>query len=474
MNPLSTDSLKEQVHEALSLWHRGSLAGSPFADLLLYRSAQTPETNARRVTNQLLLDAIAQLERSDAQAAVILRLRFADDQSAQIVANRLNVSEGHVFKKQREAIEQLAEILMDAELVARSERQERLVQRVELPTFTTLFGMDGAVEGLAEILVQPGPPWFVSVEGIGGIGKTSLVTALVQRLIQEGIVGWQRFVDLGWITARQQLFNAGGALAQVDRPALSREQLIYDLAAQLLPAGEGAGLPLERLALALGRRLRADPHLIVVDNLESRADMEAVLAAIRPWANPTKFLLGSRRSLFDASEIYHHRLPELGRGDALALVRHEARLRNLPTLAQADDAQLHSIYGTVGGNPLALRLVVGQAMVHGLADVMADLKGAKGQASESLYTYIYRRAWDNLAEAERETLLLMPLVNENGCDLAYLAGIAEQDPATLRPILNRLVSLNLVDSLGDLAARHYTIHSLTRSFLHEQVLQWMG
>ncbi len=139
-------------------------------------------------------------------------------------------------------------------MVARSERQERLVQRVELPTFTTLFGMDGAVEGLAEILVQPGPPWFVSVEGIGGIGKTSLVTALVQRLIQEGIVGWQRFVDLGWITARQQLFNAGGALAQVDRPALSREQLIYDLAAQLLPAGEGAGLPLERLALA--RRLQ--------------------------------------------------------------------------------------------------------------------------------------------------------------------------------------------------------------------------
>jgi LuxR family glucitol operon transcriptional activator len=474
MTPLTTDTLKDQIHEALSLWHRGSLAGSPLADLLVYRSAQTEGANARRITNQLLLDAIAQLERGDAQAAAILRLRFADDQSAQIVANRLNVSEGHVFKKQREAIEQLADILMDTELAARSERQERLVRRVELPTYSTLFGMESAVEGLAQILVQPGPPWFVSVEGIGGIGKTSLLTALVRRMIQEGVVGWRGFVDLAWVTARQQLFNAGGALGQVERPALTGEQLTYDLAAQLLPEGEGAGLPLDRLTLALGRRLKAAPHLIVVDNLESRADMEAVLTAIRPWANPTKFLLGSRRSLFDASELYHHRLPELGEADVLALVRHEARLRNLPALAQADDAQLHAIYRTVGGNPLALRLVVGQTLVHGLADVMVDLKGAKGQASEHLYTYIYRRAWDKLAEPERQTLLLMPLINENGCDLAYLAGLAEQDAAYLRPILNRLVSLNLVDSLGGLEARRYTIHSLTRSFLHEQVLQWMG
>ena len=94
MNPLSTDSLKEQVHEALSLWHRGSLAGSPFADLLLYRSAQTPETNARRVTNQLLLDAIAQLERRDAQAAHRLSTVRAVDRIIVLDQGRI-IEQGH-------------------------------------------------------------------------------------------------------------------------------------------------------------------------------------------------------------------------------------------------------------------------------------------------------------------------------------------------------------------------------------------
>jgi hypothetical protein len=38
----------------------------------------------------------------------------------------------------------------------------------------------------------------------------------------------------------------------------------------------------------------------------------------------------------------------------------------------------------------------------------------------------------------------------------------------------RLVGLNLVDSVGGLTERRFTIHNLTRSFLQEQVLRWMG
>ncbi len=98
-------------------------------------------------------------------------------------------------------------------------------------------------------------------------------------------------------------------------------------------------------------------------------------------------------------------MPELQEADALAMLRHEARLRNLSALAQAEDDQLRPIYRTVGGNPLALRLVLGQTLVHGLADILDDLTAAHGEAAESLYTYIYRRAWNNLGETERRTLL---------------------------------------------------------------------
>ncbi len=474
MNDLSIDTLKDQVHEALSLWHKGSGAGSPLADLLIFRSAKAEGGSVRRVTNQIVLDAIARLEGSDAQAAAVLRLRFADDQPAQIVANRLNVSEGHVFKKQRESIQLLAELLLDQELDARSTLQDRLGHRLELPTYSRLFGVDAALDGLVHTLTQPGPPWFVAVEGIGGIGKTSLAHALASRLIVEGEVGWRTFADLGWVAARRQIFNAGGALPSVDRPSLSPDQLIYGLAGQLLPDMGASRLSLEQTGAALARRLRTDPHLIIIDNLETRADLVCVMEVVRAWAGPTKFLFTSRRTLIGEDALFHFRLPGLCEADALALLRHESALRNLPAIAQADDGELRPIFRHVGGNPLALRLVVGQTLVHSLPHVLEDLASAQGQAAENLYTYIYRRAWENLSEPERETLLLMPLVHENGSDLAYLARIAQRSLTDLRPLLQRLVGLNLVDSVGGLSERRYTIHNLTRTFLQEQVLRWAG
>ena len=39
--------------------------------------------------------------------------------------------------------------------------------------------------------------------------------------------------------------------------------------------------------------------------------------------------------------------------------------------------------------------------------------------------------------------------------------------------LNQLVTLKLVDARGGLNDRRYSIHNLTRTFLEEQVAQWL-
>ena len=53
-----------------------------------------------------------------------------------------------------------------------------------------------------------------------------------------------------------------------------------------------------------------------------------------------------------------------------------------------------------------------------------------------------------------------------------LQAMCELPTAELRTALETLVSFNLVEVRGDLHERRYTIHSLTRAFLHEQVLRW--
>jgi DNA-binding MarR family transcriptional regulator len=103
------------------------------------------------------------------------------------------------------------------------------------------------------------------------------------------------------------------------------------------------------------------------------------------------------------------------------------------------------------------------------------LQNARGHHASEIYTYIYYQIWRELDETVRRVLLLMPLVTERGGDIDYLTAMGAQGnltPAEVTDALERLVARNLVDSRGDLHARRYTIHGLTRTFLQQQVLQW--
>ncbi len=466
-------TLAEQLHAALKQWHSADLHRSPLDNRYLFRQAQQAHAlDARAATRHVLNEALAQLAAHDAPAAELLRLRFVDETPAHLVAIQLDFAEGTVYKKQREEIQRLAEIVQRMETALLIERRAAWEARLEPPTYSALFGVDAHLDELAEQLLKPEPPWIVAVEGIGGIGKTALADALTRRLLHSGQIGGT-FTDVAWVTARQSLLNAGGGLRTVERPVLTVDELTYTLLDQLLPPDERtvAQTP-EALRNQLSQRLRTTPHLIVVDNLETMTDVQSLLDALREWAGPSKFLLTTRHSLLHEADVFPCRVPELDESHAIQLIRREATLRNRPNLAQASDDELRPIVKTVGGNPLALRLVVGQTHIHSLDTVLADLHEAHGATAANLYTYIYRQAWRNLDEAGRRLLLLMPLVNGEGADLDYLAAASGYTPATLRQGLDRLVTLNLVDRRGDLHAARYTIHSLTRTFLHRQVLEW--
>ncbi len=470
---LSPDKLTNDIHKALQQWHQPAISGSAVDYLLLVqRALANGARDVRRATNEVLLDALARLGSSYKQDENILRWRFLDLLSAQEVANRCNVVEGALFKKQRLAIKRLTEIGYGMEMTARTARSTDLLARLEVPTYQELFGVDEHLDALVQQLVTPEPPWIFSVEGMGGIGKTSLADALARHLIAKGQVGWGTLADLGWVSARQTIFNGGGALKEVTRPALTVGSLVDHLLSQLLPDAGRMGRTADESLALLKRRLKEQPHLIVIDNLETVVDVHTLLTTLRELANPTKFLLTTRHSLYGELDVFHFQVPELNEANALHLVRTEARRRNLPMLADAADADLRLIYETVGGNPLALRLVVGQALVHPLRAVLEDLTDARGHTIENMYTYIYRRAWDNLDEEDRRVLLMMPLVTEHGGSLDYLSGVGGLDQRELRQVLERLVTLNIVDRRGDLNEYRYTIHGLTRTFLQNQVLRW--
>jgi hypothetical protein len=212
--------------------------------------------------------------------------------------------------------------------------------------------------------------------------------------------------------------------------------------------------------------------LVVIDNLETAVDYQALVPELRDMVNPTRFLFTSRHSLHDYPGIHGLTLDELSANDSLTLLRHEAGERGLADLSAASDENLLQVHEVAGGNPLALKLLVGQMHTLSVSQVVEDLHQARGRRVEELYQYIYWQSWQLLSDEARRLLAIMPLVAESGGGLAQIAALSELAEERMMAALKQLVALSLVNVTGTVEARRYGIHRLTETFLLNEVLKW--
>jgi hypothetical protein len=211
--------------------------------------------------------------------------------------------------------------------------------------------------------------------------------------------------------------------------------------------------------------LRQHRYLILVDNLETAENAAALVAHLRG-------LLGTSRAIVTSRQQVRHdfvqslSLRELNLEDALLFLRTDMQQRGGHPLLHASEEKLVDIYRVTGGAPLAMKLVIAQARFLDLDLVLKQLR----QASGNLYTYIFRRSWQQLTGPAQRVLIYIGRTVMTTVSWEELAsvGIAEDEKQLLAAI-DQLVAYSLLDVASAAEQQRYGIHQLTRQFVNGEL-----
>lgn len=461
---LESTSIHKAVHNLLrSLSGQGEAPATLLDNFLLVKqeaSTSGVPTGRPYTTRQVVVDQLETLAAQDETAADILRWRFLNNRTLIWVAHKRNVSEYTISRMQNVAIEKLAKIIQQVEIALRQAQLDNWRALMPPATYSHLFGLDEPSRLLAESLLGNSDPPVIALVGIGGIGKTALADAVTRTVMEQF-----HFSGIHWLRPEPPTMS-GAALSPDHLLDLTLADLAQSLDIRPVPP-----TPEERRQV-VRQRLNAAPHLVIVDNLEDAAFVDHLPEHLVDLATPSKFLLTCRPKPGGLTPVRRFILPELSLANSAALIRHHAAEIGLTELAAAGDDTMEQIYVVTGGNPLALKLVVGMADRVSLPQLLRDLTtGRAGRIAET-YRLIYRQTWQTLSQPARDLLQAMPLVSGDGGNLHYLQRISGLDENNLALARDELVKRSLLEVRGTLDEKLFGIHRLTETFLRTDIIDW--
>jgi hypothetical protein len=325
-----------------------------------------------------------------------------------------------------------------------------------------LVGRDDVVSEALNILRDPGGAPCVVLTGIGGIGKTAIAYEVARRAAQAGL-----FQDVLWESAKQYEL-LGAQLVTLPDAGVTKEALLNSLARQL-GRYEMLQLRIEERRLRLQYLLQHNPYLIVVDNLESVEDNQAVVDELATMLGPSRAIFTSRITP-DMGE-HGQAIPVKGLSESTALdfLRREAAAAGVAALAGAEQGLLRRVAVVTGAMPLAMKFVIAQ--IRAGVPTEAELQRLASADNEvMLYRYIYFDLWSTLSIPSQKILVAIPAFAAS-VPRFLLQPVARVADGEFESAAGDLVRKSLVEQVDNVepAKRRYSVHQLTRHFVNSDL-----
>lgn len=232
-------------------------------------------------------------------------------------------------------------------------RAAETLPRHNLPTpnYTNFIGRKEELTQLLQLLSKNCPYHRIIIQGVGGIGKTSLVLEAAYRCLQTQ----PTFGAIIFTSAREFHLTCAGIETWLQRES-TLEDILDAIARTLNCLDEGAAKTDFHTQLqCILEKLRQQETLLILDNIETVTKIERLRSFIYSLPSTVKVAITTRQQvLLDAATTLHLQPPLVE--DALCQLRHLSAEKRV-TLTEE---QCQNVLQKTGGIPAAMVYTVGQ------------------------------------------------------------------------------------------------------------------
>jgi tetratricopeptide (TPR) repeat protein len=335
-----------------------------------------------------------------------------------------------------------------------SKENEKLNVLASLPRRPYFVGREDEINAILQSLHPNSRTFIIGIEGIGGVGKSTLATEVSYRCIENDL-----FESVIWISAKESILTLHGI-----EPVIPEAKTLSDI---LITIGTSLGNPtignlsiqdqIKRAYNLLARQTT----LLVLDNFESlsKTEQRDILDFLRRSPITLKVAITSRERVSEGQII---RLQGLSFEESNALLEWDAQQKNIH-LTQDQNKYLVEL---TGGLPLALLWVQGQIAVLGYS-VTQVLDKLSLDTDIPILQYCFNHSWNLLRHSnEKKLLFVLALQPEAVSRLALKEITGIEDADQFDTGISDLLQLSLIDH--ESGKDYFSILPLTRRFIRTQ------
>lgn len=221
------------------------------------------------------------------------------------------------------------------------------------------IGREKEQENLIEYLSEEHAAPIITVDGIGGVGKTALVLEVAYRCLEasqcedETVTGITKFEAIIFVSAKERKLTPVG-IVDIDEPSLTLHDIFGVIAGTLNDSINQEIDEPEQQRQRVKQILSKQRTLLIVDNLESVVNKEEITKFLFNLPRNVKSVITTREQHTIHVPI---RLKELPKDDSLALIKQQIELKNILPLSEE---KLNKIYMATKGIPLAIVYAIGR------------------------------------------------------------------------------------------------------------------